>query len=86
MRLPNGSNEVVADVRLSAARTDLLSELVVFNVYFPGGIDYSNVKFRAVVWAGSEVLLIISVCLCSMPRASSLSTASYQPSALTLPR
>ncbi|KAM0788913.1 hypothetical protein ACM66B_002992 [Microbotryomycetes sp. NB124-2] len=39
----------------------LLSELVVFNRAFPDGLDNSNVKFRAVVWACSEVLLLLAI-------------------------
>ncbi|KAK4057897.1 hypothetical protein OIO90_001116 [Microbotryomycetes sp. JL221] len=39
----------------------ILSELVVFNRYFPGGVDNSNIKFRAVVWIISEALLAITV-------------------------
>lgn len=37
----------------------VLSEASVFGVdqNFPGGFDYSNVRFRAVVWAGSQVFL-----------------------------
>ncbi|GAA5961548.1 hypothetical protein JCM21900_006323 [Sporobolomyces salmonicolor] len=37
----------------------MLAELTVFNSYFPGGgLDDSNVKFRAVQWACSEVFLL----------------------------
>ncbi|KAM0788912.1 hypothetical protein ACM66B_002991 [Microbotryomycetes sp. NB124-2] len=39
----------------------ILSELVVFNKAFPGGVDNDNVKFRAVVWIVSEALLAASV-------------------------
>ncbi|KAK4057896.1 hypothetical protein OIO90_001115 [Microbotryomycetes sp. JL221] len=39
----------------------LLSELTVFNRTFPGGLDGSNVRFRAVVWICSEALLLIAV-------------------------
>ena len=39
----------------------LLSELTVFQVYFPGGIDYANVKFRALVWAVSEGFLFLAI-------------------------
>lgn len=34
-----------------------MSQLVVFNVDFPGGIDTNNIKFRAVLWIGSELFL-----------------------------
>ncbi|KAI5477323.1 amino acid transmembrane transporter [Pseudohyphozyma bogoriensis] len=39
----------------------MLSELSVFNVAFPGGIDYDNVKFRAVVWICSELFLLVTI-------------------------
>lgn len=41
----------------------VLSEASVFGVdqNFPGGFDYSNVRFRAVVWAGSQVFLWTAV-------------------------
>ncbi|BGP15065.1 hypothetical protein JCM10213v2_003020 [Rhodosporidiobolus nylandii] len=39
----------------------MLSEITVFNAYFPGGLDDSNVKFRAVQWAVSEAFLFIAI-------------------------
>ena len=39
----------------------ILSELTVFNKAFPGGLDPSNIKFRAVQWAISEVFLVIAI-------------------------
>ncbi|KAK4055572.1 hypothetical protein OIV83_000118 [Microbotryomycetes sp. JL201] len=39
----------------------ILSELVVFNRAFPGGVDNDNVRFRAVVWVVSEALLALAV-------------------------
>lgn len=39
-----------------------MSEPVIFNAYFPdGGFDSNNVKFRAVVWAGSLALLWLAI-------------------------
>lgn len=35
----------------------LLSELIIFDKAFPGGIDMNNIKFRAVVWIGAEFFL-----------------------------
>ena len=46
----------------------ILSQLVVWEVDFPGGVDINNVKFRVVVWAVSEVLLIMVVALNYLPR------------------
>jgi len=47
----------------------ILSELAVFSVDFPGqgGLDNSNIKFRAVVWASSEVLLVLALITNYMP-------------------
>ncbi|GAA5971787.1 hypothetical protein JCM11641_001512 [Rhodosporidiobolus odoratus] len=39
----------------------ILSEIQVFNAYFPGGLDDTNVKFRAVQWIVSEVFLLIAI-------------------------
>ncbi|GAA5889539.1 hypothetical protein JCM8208_001054 [Rhodotorula glutinis] len=39
----------------------MFSELSVFNTYFPGGLDKTNVKFRAVEWAVAEVFLLITI-------------------------
>lgn len=41
----------------------LMSELVVFEIAFPDGIDTDNIKFRAVVWAGAEILLWTAVAI-----------------------
>lgn len=46
----------------------ILSQLVVWEVDFPGGVDINNIKFRAVVWVVSEVLLIMVVALNYLPR------------------
>ena len=35
--------------------------MTVFNKAFPGGLDPSNIKFRAVQWAVSEVFLVIAI-------------------------
>lgn len=45
----------------TATANFLLSELTVFNRSFPGGILNDNVKWRAVVWIVSEVLLVLAV-------------------------
>lgn len=47
----------------------MLSELTIFNQAFPGGLDYSNVKFRAVVWVCSEVFLLAAILSNLLPRA-----------------
>ncbi|GAA6005514.1 uncharacterized protein JCM10292_007375 [Rhodotorula paludigena] len=39
----------------------MLSELVVFQTYFPGTLDSSNIKFRAVQWAVAETFLFITI-------------------------
>lgn len=39
----------------------MLAELTVFNTFFPGGLDDSNIKFRAVQWACSEVFLLLAI-------------------------
>ncbi|GAA5822090.1 hypothetical protein JCM11251_004853 [Rhodosporidiobolus azoricus] len=39
----------------------ILSEISVFNAYFPGGLDDGNIKFRAVQWIVSEVFLFIAI-------------------------
>ncbi|POY74129.1 hypothetical protein BMF94_2941 [Rhodotorula taiwanensis] len=39
----------------------ILSELTAFNIAFPGGLDPSNIKFRAVQWAVSEGFLLVAI-------------------------
>ncbi|GAA5854683.1 hypothetical protein JCM8547_004938 [Rhodosporidiobolus lusitaniae] len=39
----------------------ILSEISVFNAYFPGGLDDSNIKFRAVQWIVSEGFLLVAI-------------------------
>ncbi|KAF8496642.1 gamma-aminobutyric acid transporter [Hysterangium stoloniferum] len=50
-----------------AAASYLVSILVVYDVEFPGGIDTSNVKWRAVIWAFSEMLFIMGIVLNYLP-------------------
>jgi translation initiation factor 5B len=45
----------------------VVSQLSVWEIDFPGGIDSSNVKFRALVWAISEALLFISAAANYLP-------------------
>lgn len=49
----------------------IVSELAVYNINFPGGIDNSNVKWRAFIWALSEALLMVSIAMNYLPRSSS---------------
>lgn len=44
-----------------------MSLLSVWNVDFPGGIDNENVKWRAFIWAVSEVLLVVSIAINYLP-------------------
>ncbi|GAA6004927.1 hypothetical protein JCM10207_008454 [Rhodosporidiobolus poonsookiae] len=39
----------------------MMSELTVFNTYFPGGIDGENIKYRAVQWVVAEIFLLIAI-------------------------
>ncbi|KAK4701399.1 hypothetical protein P7C70_g4832, partial [Phenoliferia sp. Uapishka_3] len=45
----------------------LLSELTVFNRSIPGDFDNTNVKFRAIVWVCSEVVLLLAILSNLMP-------------------
>ncbi|KAJ3783601.1 hypothetical protein GGU10DRAFT_428938 [Lentinula aff. detonsa] len=45
----------------------IVSQLSVWEIDFPGGNGNSNVKWRALVWAVSEVLLIVSVMINYLP-------------------
>jgi len=46
----------------------IVSQLAVWEVRFPGGIDITNVKWRAFIWAISEGLLLLSVAINYLPR------------------
>jgi translation initiation factor 5B len=41
--------------------------MAVWEVDFPGGIDNNNIKWRALIWAISEGLLIVSVAVNYLP-------------------
>jgi len=41
----------------------IVSQLAVWEVDFPGGIDNDNVKWRALIWAISEGLLLLSIAM-----------------------
>ncbi|KAF8306255.1 amino acid transporter [Clavulina sp. PMI_390] len=45
----------------------LVSLFNVYDINFPGGMDNSNVKWRALIWALSEVFLIISIAMNFLP-------------------
>jgi translation initiation factor 5B len=45
----------------------LLSLLVVWEVDFPGGIGYDNVKWRALIWGVSEALFFLAIALNYLP-------------------
>jgi translation initiation factor 5B len=41
----------------------IVSQVAVWEVSFPGGIGNNNIKWRAVIWAIAESLLILSVAI-----------------------
>ena len=41
--------------------------MAVWEIYFPGGIGNDNAKWRALIWAISEGLLILSVTIVYLP-------------------
>ncbi|KJA21714.1 hypothetical protein HYPSUDRAFT_140306 [Hypholoma sublateritium FD-334 SS-4] len=45
----------------------IVSQLAVWEIDFPGGITNDNVKWRALIWAISEALLIVSVAINYLP-------------------
>ena len=45
----------------------IASQLVVWEVDFPGGVDNSNIKWRAFIWALSEALLVVSIAINYLP-------------------
>lgn len=42
--------------------------MAVYEVDFPGGIDNSNVKWRAIIWALSEAFFIMGIAINYLPR------------------
>jgi amino acid transporter len=44
-----------------------VSQLAVWEIDFPGGISNDNVKWRALIWALSEALLVVSVAINYLP-------------------
>lgn len=47
----------------------MMSELIVFETFFPDGVEYTNIKFRAVVWISSEVCLLFAILSNCLSRA-----------------
>jgi len=45
----------------------IVSQLAVWEIDFPGGITNDNVKWRALIWAISEALLVIAVAINYLP-------------------
>ncbi|KAJ7490747.1 amino acid/polyamine transporter I [Mycena latifolia] len=45
----------------------IVSQLAVWEIDFPGGIGNDNVKWRALIWAVSEALLVLSVAINYLP-------------------
>jgi translation initiation factor 5B len=58
---------VFADDVVQTAANYIVSQLSVYQIQFPGGTDNGNIKWRAVVWAISEVLLVVSVAINYLP-------------------
>jgi len=44
-----------------------MSQLAVWEVNFPGGIGNDNIKWRAFVWAISELMLFVSITINYVP-------------------
>ncbi|KAJ7147949.1 gamma-aminobutyric acid transporter [Mycena filopes] len=45
----------------------IVSQLAVFEIDFPGGISNDNIKWRALIWAISEGVLVLSVAINYLP-------------------
>ncbi|EJF63115.1 amino acid transporter [Dichomitus squalens LYAD-421 SS1] len=45
----------------------IVSQLAVWEIDFPGGIGYDNVKWRALIWAISEGVLLLSIAINYLP-------------------
>lgn len=45
----------------------IVTQLVVWEIDFPGGISYDNVRFRALIWALSEIFLVLAVAINYLP-------------------
>ncbi|KIK98162.1 hypothetical protein PAXRUDRAFT_824178 [Paxillus rubicundulus Ve08.2h10] len=45
----------------------IVSQLAVWEIEFPGGIDNNNIQWRAFIWALSELMLVLSVAINYLP-------------------
>jgi translation initiation factor 5B len=61
------SSYSVFDVRPQTTANYIVSQLAVWEVDFPAGISNDNVKWRALIWAISEALLVLSVAINYLP-------------------
>lgn len=59
----NCNTHVVSNIDSNNQATTnfMLTELIVFNVDFPGGLTYDNINFRALVWICSELFLALAI-------------------------
>jgi translation initiation factor 5B len=56
-----------SDIRIQTTANYIVSQLAVWEIDFPGGISNENVKWRALIWALSEALLVVSVAINYLP-------------------
>lgn len=45
----------------------IVSQLAVWEVDYPGGVGNDNIKWRALIWAISEAMLVISIAINYLP-------------------
>jgi len=45
----------------------IVSQLAIWDVYFPGGVGNDNIQWRALIWAISEGMLLLSVAMNYLP-------------------
>ena len=55
------------DIAIQTTANYIVSQLAVWEIDFPGGIGNDNVKWRALIWAVSEGLLMCAVAINHLP-------------------
>ncbi|KAF5322482.1 hypothetical protein D9619_001165 [Psilocybe cf. subviscida] len=58
---------ITAAVLAETTANYIVSQLAVWEIDFPGGVGNSNIKWRALIWAISEAMLILAVAINYLP-------------------
>lgn len=65
--LDTSTYNILSDTGLQTAANYIVSEMMVYNVSYPGGAGNDSIQWRALVWAVAEGCLIVSIAINYLP-------------------